>query len=116
MLVLSVEQLVLGLPLETYSFWSAYPWRLGEAFCILRALAAETSTYASILTITAFTAERYVAICHPMRAHRLCTVRRAKRIIGGVWAFGACYCAPWLALAGTDPGTRYSGGSVIRRV
>jgi len=27
-------------------------------------MAAETSTNASILTITAFTVERYVAICH----------------------------------------------------
>lgn len=28
--------LVLGLPQETYSFWSAYPWIFGETFCVLR--------------------------------------------------------------------------------
>ena len=28
--------LVLGLPQETYSFWSAYPWIFGETFCIFR--------------------------------------------------------------------------------
>ncbi len=52
--------LVLGLPLETYQFWSAYPWVFGDIFCVIRTMAAETSTYASILTITAFTVERYV--------------------------------------------------------
>ncbi len=50
--------LVLGLPQETYQFWSAYPWVFGNAFCVIRTMAAETSTYASILTITAFTVER----------------------------------------------------------
>jgi 7 transmembrane receptor (rhodopsin family) len=28
--------LVLGLPQETYTFWSAYPWIFGETFCVLR--------------------------------------------------------------------------------
>ena len=50
--------LVIGLPQETYSIWSAYPWIFGDAFCILRTMLAETSTNASILTITAFTIER----------------------------------------------------------
>ncbi len=50
--------LVLGLPQETYQFWSAYPWIFGNTFCVIRTMAAETSTYASILTITAFTVER----------------------------------------------------------
>ena len=39
--------------------------QLVDIRCGCRTLAAETSTYASILTITAFTVERYVAICHP---------------------------------------------------
>lgn len=50
--------LIVGLPPETYSIWSAYPWIFGEAFCIVRTLLAEMSTNASILTITAFTIER----------------------------------------------------------
>ncbi len=54
--------LVLGLPLETYQFWSAYPWVFGDIFCVIRTMAAETSTYASILTITAFTIERYMRL------------------------------------------------------
>lgn len=77
--------LILGLPIELYSFWSAYPWVFGEAFCVLRNMAAETSTNAAILTITAFTIERYVAICHPMRAQRMSSLSRAIRVIVIVW-------------------------------
>lgn len=28
--------LLLGLPQETYTIWSAYPWIFGETFCVLR--------------------------------------------------------------------------------
>ena len=55
----------------------------------------------SSLSITAFTVERYIAICHPMRAQTMCTVSRAKRIIVALWLFGVLYCAPWLALVTT---------------
>ena len=84
--------LVLGLPMETYTFWSAYPWVFGETFCIVRNMAAETSTYASILTITAFTVERYVAICHPMRAQTLSSLKRAVKVIVLLW-FVSAVCA-----------------------
>lgn len=77
--------LVLGLPQETYSFWSAYPWIFGETFCVLRSMAAETSTYASILTITAFTVERYVAICYPMKAQAMSSLQRAIKVIVLIW-------------------------------
>lgn len=71
---------------ETYSFWSVYPWPFGETFCVVRTLAAESSTYASILTITAFTVERYVGICHPMRRAFFQT---PTSIIGGTTGGGA---------------------------
>ncbi|PVD29293.1 hypothetical protein C0Q70_11890 [Pomacea canaliculata] len=52
-----------GLPPELYAIWEAYPWRLGETFCYLRQTILELTSYASVLTITAFTVERYLAIC-----------------------------------------------------
>jgi 7 transmembrane receptor (rhodopsin family) len=58
---------------------------------------------ASSLSLVAFTVERYVAICHPMRAHAVCTVNRAKRITSGVWVFALVYCSPWLGLTETKP-------------
>jgi len=105
---------------ETYSFWSAYPWPFSETFCVVRTLAAETSTYASILTITAFTVERYVGICHPMR-RRACfqtslpswsTVAstviagrrpsRAVRAIVGIWVTSIVLSGPIVVQYGVN--------------
>jgi hypothetical protein len=66
--------LVSGLPQEMYYNWSRYPYVFGEAFCVLQGFAAETSANATVLTITAFTIERYVAICHPFQSHTLSKV------------------------------------------
>jgi len=66
--------LVSGLPPEMYYNWSRYPYVFGEAFCVIQGFAAETSANATVLTITAFTVERYVAICHPFQSHNLSKV------------------------------------------
>ena len=54
---------------------------------------------ASALFLSAFTVERYIAICHPMKAQYICTLSRAKRIIICCWTFAVCYSSPWLVLA-----------------
>lgn len=51
--------LISGLPPEIYYIWSNYPYIFGETFCIVQSFAAETSANATVLTITAFTVERY---------------------------------------------------------
>jgi len=56
-------------------------------------LAAETSTYASILTITAFTVERYVAICHPVKARLASSagLNRSIKLVVLIWIVaGVC--------------------------
>jgi len=60
---------LIGLPPEVYAIWESYPWRFGEPYCMLKTLLTEMTASASILTIVAFTVERYIAICHPLRAH-----------------------------------------------
>ncbi|CAH1773206.1 unnamed protein product [Owenia fusiformis] len=92
--------LVLGLPQEVYSFWSSYPWIFGESFCVIRTMAAETSTYASILTITAFTIERYVAICHPLKCQTLSSLSRAVKVIVLLWIVSAILSIPIVILFG----------------
>ena len=49
-----------AMPFELYLLWRQYPWDFGEFACDAKMLTAETVTYASILTIVAFTVERYV--------------------------------------------------------
>lgn len=50
------------------------------------------TSYASVLTITAFTLERYVAICHPIRSQSITTLSRVVKTIVGIWVM-ACLCA-----------------------
>ncbi|PIO77021.1 7 transmembrane receptor [Teladorsagia circumcincta] len=54
----------------------------------------------SALSITAFTVERFIGICHPFWARTICTVKRAKMIICGIWVFSFIYNFPWLFLSG----------------
>ncbi|XP_017763546.1 PREDICTED: neuromedin-U receptor 2-like [Eufriesea mexicana] len=86
--------LVSGLPAEIYLVWCKYPYVFGEGFCILRGLTAETSTNASVLTITAFTAERYLAICHPFLSQTMSKLSRAVKLILVVWLVALSFALP----------------------
>lgn len=77
--------LLSGVPQEVYSIWYKYPYVFGEIFCVARGLIAETSANATVLTITSFTVERYLAICHPFLQHTMSKLSRAVRLILIVW-------------------------------
>lgn len=86
--------LVLGLPQEIWQIWRRYPYVFGEVFCVLRGYTSEASTNSSVLTITAFTIERYVAICHPLKAHTMSKLSRAIKLIIVIWILGFLCAAP----------------------
>lgn len=54
---------------------------------------------ASSASIMAIAIERYITICHPIRAQSLCTISRAKKIIALLWTVTSLYCTMWLYLA-----------------
>lgn len=56
--------------------------------------AAETSANATVLTITAFTVERYVAICHPFQAHAVSKLSRAVKLVLAIWVLALCLAVP----------------------
>ncbi|XP_017494199.1 PREDICTED: neuropeptides capa receptor-like, partial [Rhagoletis zephyria] len=71
---LAVSDLMLllsGAPQDVYSYWYPNAFPFGDVICILGSVLAETATNATVLTITAFTVERYIAICHPFRQHTM---------------------------------------------
>lgn len=86
--------LISGLPQEMYSIWSRYPYIFGHTFCILRGLFSETSANATVLTITAFTVERYLAICHPFLSHTMSKLSRAIKFILMIWMISICFAIP----------------------
>uniref|UniRef100_A0A914X0Q1 G-protein coupled receptors family 1 profile domain-containing protein n=1 Tax=Plectus sambesii TaxID=2011161 RepID=A0A914X0Q1_9BILA len=85
--------LVLGLPMELFSALdTVYPYRFGEFVCKLRAFLVEFTSYASILTITAFSIERWLAICFPLKVQLFSKLTRASKLISLAWAV-AFVCA-----------------------
>lgn len=86
--------LIVGLPAEMWAFWQKYPYVFGETFCVLRALVSEACSYASVLTITAFTVERYIAICHPLKAHTMAQLPRAIKAIILIWIIATLSSIP----------------------
>lgn len=78
-------------------------WVFGQVGCSVFIFLQYLGINASALSITAFTIERYIAICHPMKAHAICTISRAVKIICLVWTVGLIYCGPWLVMVTTKP-------------
>ncbi|CAO1426919.1 unnamed protein product [Diamesa serratosioi] len=76
--------LISALPDEVYTLWfQFYPF--GETFCKFHRFAAETFTNATVLTITAFTVERYFAVCKPFLSHTMSKLSRAYKFILVIW-------------------------------
>uniref|UniRef100_A0A3B5M3J7 Thyrotropin-releasing hormone receptor n=2 Tax=Xiphophorus couchianus TaxID=32473 RepID=A0A3B5M3J7_9TELE len=73
-------------------------WIYGNVGCLGITYLQYLGINVSSCSITAFTVERYIAICHPIKAQTVCTVSRAKRIITGVWIFTCVYCMLWFFL------------------
>ncbi|KAK3090125.1 hypothetical protein FSP39_009371 [Pinctada imbricata] len=85
----------IALPPELYTIWEAYPWRFGEPFCIFKSFLLESTSYASVLTITGFTIERYIAICHPIRSQKVTCQSRAIKCIICIWIVSAVCALPY---------------------
>ncbi|XP_040050309.2 thyrotropin-releasing hormone receptor [Gasterosteus aculeatus] len=87
-------------------------WIYGHTGCLCITYLQYLGINVSSCSITAFTVERYIAICHSMKAQLICTVSRAKRIIAAVWVFTSLYCIMWFFLVDTDE-TVYANGVVV---
>ncbi|KAL7639481.1 UNVERIFIED_CONTAM: hypothetical protein RMT77_009982 [Armadillidium vulgare] len=86
--------LITGMPHELFILWSVEPYIFGLTFCVLRGLTAELSTNASILTIVAFTVERYIGICHPLRSHVMSHLGRVIKFIFTIWFMAFLFALP----------------------
>lgn len=87
--------LLFGLPFEILLFWHQYPWLFGLPFCKFRALIAEACTYCSVLTIVAFSMERFLAICYPLHSYAMAGLKRAVRIIAAIWIISLLSATPF---------------------
>merc|ERR1719220_1482160 len=53
------------------------------------------TSYCSVLTILAFSFERYLAICHPLYSYTMAGLKRTARIIVALWICSALAAAPF---------------------
>ncbi|XP_022105799.1 growth hormone secretagogue receptor type 1-like [Acanthaster planci] len=86
--------LLLTGPMEVAYELKAWPWTYTRFMCRLRYFLIEACTFTSILNITSFTTERYIAICHPIKAKSYVSHSRAIKIIVFIWIFSSCVSLP----------------------
>ncbi|KAK2826505.1 hypothetical protein Q5P01_020719 [Channa striata] len=90
----------LCMPLDLYRMWRYRPWRFGDALCKLFQFVSESCTYSTILSITALSVERYLAICFPLRAKALVTKRRVRALILVLWTVSLLSAGPVFVMVG----------------
>ncbi|XP_065354222.1 neuropeptide CCHamide-2 receptor-like isoform X2 [Calliphora vicina] len=85
---LAVSDLILllsGMPQDLYNLWYPDSYPFTDVLCVMEGVLSETAANATVLTITAFTVERYIAICHPFRQHTMSKLSRAVKFILAIW-------------------------------
>ncbi|XP_034488635.1 neuromedin-U receptor 1 [Drosophila innubila] len=85
---LAISDLILlcsGMPQDLYNLWQPNNYPFSDSICILESVLSETAANATVLTITSFTVERYIAICHPFRQHTMSKLSRAIKFIFAIW-------------------------------
>lgn len=93
--------LIFGMPFDFMNIWLPNSYPFDEIVCILQGLLSETSTNATILTITSFTCERYIAICHPFRSHTMSKLSRVVKFIFAIWILAFALAMPQAFQFGT---------------
>lgn len=78
-----------ALPAMSYYRTHAYAYIVSYLYPV--ALIAQTAT---IWLTVSFTVERYIAVCHPLKAASMCTISRAKIVIIGVSLGSTLYNIP----------------------
>ncbi|KAM6912607.1 growth hormone secretagogue receptor a [Xenentodon cancila] len=92
----------LCMPLDLYRMWKYRPWRFGDVLCKLFQFVSESCTYSTILSITALSVERYLAICFPLRAKALVTKRRVRGLIFFLWTVSLLSAGPVFVMVGVE--------------
>ncbi|XP_053355114.1 neuromedin-U receptor 1 [Clarias gariepinus] len=92
--------LLLGLPLELYELWSNYPFLLGTGGCYFKTCLFETVCFASVLNVTAVSAERYLAVVHPLRVQNVMTHGHVRRVVIVLWIVSFLCALPNTSLHG----------------
>ncbi|XP_070539550.1 growth hormone secretagogue receptor type 1-like [Ptychodera flava] len=95
--------LVVCMPVALLETYVLRPWLLGETMCKLVPFMEHSTEQASVLTLVAIAMERYVAICHPLKAQYTCTSERTFKTCIIIWALSSAASLPYLFMAKYEP-------------
>ncbi|XP_061424928.1 delta-type opioid receptor-like [Lethenteron reissneri] len=77
-------------------------WPFGQILCKLVISIDYYNMFTSILTLTMMSVDRYIAVCHPVRALDFRTPRNAKLINVCIWLLSSTVGLPVIIMAGTQ--------------
>ncbi|XP_043326437.1 LOW QUALITY PROTEIN: neurotensin receptor type 2 [Cervus canadensis] len=103
--------LLVGMPMELYNFvWFHYPWVFGDLGCRAYYFVRELCAYATVFSVASLSAERGLAVCQPLRARRLLTPRKTRRLLSAVWAASLGLALPMAVIMGQKQELETAGG------
>jgi hypothetical protein len=64
-----------------------------DGWCHVLVYITYVSTFLSVWYVVAFSVERYIAVCYPLRRNEVCTTKRAMYVVTGLFLFSLVFYA-----------------------
>ncbi|EDW78922.1 uncharacterized protein Dwil_GK11187 [Drosophila willistoni] len=109
-LAIADECFLIGIPFLLYTM-RICSWRFGELMCKAYMVSTSITSFTSSIFLLIMSADRYIAVCHPISSPRYRTLHIAKIVSAVAWSTSAFLMLPVMLYASTveqEDGINYS--------
>ncbi|KAH8286884.1 hypothetical protein KR018_006935 [Drosophila ironensis] len=109
-LAVADECFLIGIPFLLYTM-RICSWRFGEFMCKAYMVSTSITSFTSSIFLLIMSADRYIAVCHPISSPRYRTLHIAKLVSAVAWTTSAVLMLPVILYANTveqEDGVNYS--------